>query len=171
MQPRIETLTEKKLVGKRINTSFSDNKTFELWRSFMPRLREIANSRGPVLYSVEVYSPQFFDVFSPETQFEKWAAIEVTDFDSVPGGMETIRLPRGVYAVFLHRGPASAGPKTYEYIFRTWLPNSDFSIDNRPHFALMGERYKRDDPDSEEEIWIPIKHNKPKETTEEEISK
>ena len=34
---------------------------------------------------------------------------------------------------------------------------SKYSIDNRPHFEIIGEKYKNNDPNSEEEIWIPIK--------------
>ena len=38
MTPRTEILPKKKLIGKRIPMSFPNNKIFELWRSFMPRL-------------------------------------------------------------------------------------------------------------------------------------
>jgi AraC family transcriptional regulator len=157
MKFRIENLPKKKLVGKRMKMSFLENKTGELWRGFMPRLREINNSAGEELYSVEVYRPHYFDAFDPGKVFDKWAAIEVVDFDTVPEGMETIILPGGTYAVFKHRGPASEGSKTFGYIFGSWLPNSDFSLDERPHFAVMGDKYKHESPDSEEEIWIPVK--------------
>lgn len=158
MEARIETLSEKKLVGKRRRMSFADNKTRELWQSFMPRRKEIVGSVGTDLYSLEVYNnPLFFQKFNPSGDFDKWAATEVVDFDNVPDEMETLTLPPGLYAVFIHQGTASEGKKIYDYIFRTWLPNSDFVVDDRPHFALMGAKYKNDDPNSEEEIWIPIK--------------
>jgi AraC family transcriptional regulator len=157
MQPRIEMLPEKNLIGKRTSMSFTHNKTFELWRSFMPRRKEIQNTVGTELYSVEVYHPSFFDPFDAAAQFEKWAAVEVTDFDTVPAGMETLVFPTGMYAVFLHKGPAAEAAQTYRYIFATWLPGSGYVIDNRPHFAVMGEKHKKDDPASEEEIWIPVR--------------
>jgi AraC family transcriptional regulator len=157
MQPRIETLKEKKLVGKRIKMSISNNKTKELWQDFMPRRQEIKNKIGSDLFSVEVYPQNFIINFNPETEFDKWATIEVKNFNAIPMEMETIIFPTGLYAVFIHKGPTSKGPKTYEYIFRTWLPNSIFLLDNRPHFAVMGEKYKQEVNDSEEEIWIPIK--------------
>ena len=157
MGPRIEILPEKKFVGKRIKMSFSNNQTHELWKSFMPSRREIKNNIGSDLYSVEVYEPLYFNNFNPEKEFDKWAAVEVTDFEKVPDDMDTLILPRGLYAVFLHKGAAGKGPETYQYIFGTWLPASDFLLDNRPHFAVMGEKYKNDDPDSEEEVWIPVK--------------
>jgi len=161
VQPRIETLNEKKLVGKRMRMSFSQNKTFELWRGFMPRRKEITNNIGSELYSLEVYDSLFFNHFTPDKEFEKWAAVEVTNFDALPHDMETLTVPRGIYAVFLHKGPASEGEKTYLYIFETWLPGSDFVLDNRPHFAVMGKKYKEDDPASEEEIWIPVQQKHP----------
>jgi AraC family transcriptional regulator len=157
MEPRIEILTEKRFAGKRVIMSFSGNKTGALWRNFMPKRKEIKNSVGTERYSIEVYPPVFFHNFDPDASFEKWAAVEVTDFLAIPEEMETITVPAGSYAVFIHKGPASDGPVTYSYIFEDWLPNSAYLLDDRPHFALMGEKYKNEDPASEEELWIPIK--------------
>jgi AraC family transcriptional regulator len=137
--------------------SFIQNKTFELWRGFMPRLKEIQNCVGAELYAMEVYPVGYFDNFNPTAEFEKWAAVEVQDLDTIPADMETLTAPAGQYAVFLHKGPASNGPQTYQYIFQSWLPSSDYLLDNRPHFAVMGEKYKQEDQNSEEEIWIPVK--------------
>lgn len=159
MQPVIETLAEKKLVGLRIMMSFADNKTAVLWRSFAPGRKDIKNSTGRELYSVEIYPTGFFNKFNPLTQFEKWAAVEVKGYQSVPDGMETLILPGGLYAVVLHKGPASAVMQTYQDILQTWLPASGFILDERPHFAVMGEKYKNESPDSEEEIGIPVKHS------------
>lgn len=157
MNPRIDRLMEKKLIGQRMTMSLVANKTGELWRSFMPKRGEIQNVIGRNLYSLQIYDPSFFTNFNPHLEFEKWAAVEVTDFDQVPAGMHTMTLPGGLYAVFLHQGPASAGQKIFSYIFYTWLPNSEYTLDDRPHFELLGANYKNEDPDSEEEFWIPIK--------------
>jgi len=157
MEPRIETLVEKKLIGKRIRMSLADNKRFQLWNSFMQQRKEIENTVSNNLYSVEVYdSTDYFKNFSPHTEYDKWAAVEVSDVDAIPSGMETITIPCGLYAVFIHKGPASKGPETYQYIFGTWLPTSSHTLDHRPHFAVMGAKYKNEDSDSEEEIWVRV---------------
>ncbi len=153
---KTEIIQEKKMVGMFKNMSFSENKTFDLWRSFMPRRKEITHSISEDLFSVEIYPKDFYRSFSPTAIFEKWACIEVNENNMLPENMHSLVIPKGMYAVFLHQGPASEGPKTYQYIFNTWVPASDFSLDNRPHFAVMGEKYKNNAPDSEEEIWIPI---------------
>jgi AraC family transcriptional regulator len=161
MQPRIEILAEKKLVGRRIRATLSDKKIFELWHSFMPRRKEIKNIKTHDLFSILVYDKYLnFKSFNQDTEFEKWAAMEVTDFDTIPNEMESYILTGGLYAVFLHNGAASTGPKTFKYIFETWLPNSDYLLDNRPQFEILGEKYKNEDPTSEEEVWIPIKPKK-----------
>lgn len=156
MQPRFETLAEKKLVGRRIRMSLANNKGSQLWGSFMPARKEIRNTIGSEIYALEVYDAGYFDSFNPAAEFDKWAAVAVGDFGDVPASMETITAA-GLYAVFLHKGSASSGVKTYEYIFMNWLPNSDFLVDLRPHFAVMGEKYKGEDSASEEELWVPIK--------------
>lgn len=157
MQPQIETSPPKKLIGKRMTMSLSTNKTGELWKSFMIKRQEIRNVIGPTLYSIQIYDSSYYKNFSLVNEFEKWATIEVTDFDHVPDGMETFILPGGLYAIFVHQGPASEGSKTFQYIFEKWLPQSPYLPDDRPHFEALGEKYKNDHADSEEEIWIPIR--------------
>jgi AraC family transcriptional regulator len=158
MQPGIKILPEMKMVGKRVSMTLSDDKTKQLWQSFMPKRKEIQNSVGRQLYSMQVYRKLFdFNSFDAETLFDRWAAVEVTDFDHVPDGLEPFLMKGGLYAVFLHRGtPADVYP-TFHYIFNTWLPHADYLLDNRPHFEILTEKYRPDDPNAEEEIWIPIR--------------
>ncbi len=136
--------------------SLTDNRTGELWKGFMPRRKEIQNSMGPELYSMNVYGPLYFESFSPSNPFEKWAELEVTNFNTVPDEMETYTLPAGLYAVFHYKG-SGTDTGIFDYIYSSWLPNSDYLLDNRPHFEVLGEKYKNGSPDSEEEIWIPIR--------------
>lgn len=157
MVPTIQIITEKKLVGRHLEMSLSDNQTFVLWNSFMKEKDKIQNAVGTDLYSMQVYGQGYFEDFNPTNRFVKWAAVEVSDFDSIPDGMEGYLLQGGLYAVFIHRGGAATGVKTFEYIFKEWLPGSNFVLDDREHFEVLGSKYKEGDASSEEEIWIPIK--------------
>ena len=156
MEPRLQTATEKILVGKGLNTSLAHDTTGILWKGFMPRIKEIENRRGTELYSVQFYDEHYFDHFDPQKVFKKWAAVEASQVDSIPHEMQAFTLSGGLYAVFLHKG-AHTDTSTFQYIFSTWLPTSDYVLDNRPHFEILGAQYKHGDPLSEEEIWIPIK--------------
>jgi AraC family transcriptional regulator len=157
MQPRIETSPEKKLIGKRIRMSIAQNRTQELWQGFMQRRNEISNTIGTDMYSMRVYSDAaYFSNFNPTAEFDKWAAIEVTDFGNVPDGFETLTIPEGLYAIFPYKGAPSAAGPFYQHIYATWLPASGYRLDNRPHFEIMGAKYKGEHPDSEEDVWVPI---------------
>ena len=156
MQIRIETSPEKKMVGKCMRMSLANNKTGELWRSFMMERKSITNCVTNDLYSLQVYEPGHFEHFDPKREFIKWALAEVDGFNTVSEGMERFNLSGGLYAVFQHKG-SSADSSTFQYIFSTWLPSSDYVLDNRPHFEVLGEKYKNGSPDSEEEIWIPVR--------------
>jgi AraC family transcriptional regulator len=155
MEPKIERVDEKKLIGTRMTMSLSNNKTGELWQSFMSRRKEIQNNLTSDLISMQVYD-QPVELGNLDQVFEKWAATEVYDFETIPKGMETFTVPSGLYAVFHYKG-SSMDTRIFEYIFGTWLPNSIYILDNRPHFEVLGSKYKNGDPNSEEEIWIPIK--------------
>jgi AraC family transcriptional regulator len=157
MKPRIDTINEKKLIGKKLTMSYANYKIGELWSSFMPRKKEITNSVTNDLISLVVYNPNHFSNFNPTNEFERWAAVEVADYDNIPNEMEAFVLPEGLYAVFHYTGLSSGSASFYEYIYTVWLPNSAYILDNRPHFEVLGEKYKNNDPASEEEIYIPIK--------------
>ncbi|MGC4129904.1 MAG: GyrI-like domain-containing protein [Bergeyella sp.] len=159
MIPKIEILNEKKLVGKRLTMSFADYKAGELWKSFMPVRKEIANNLTDDLISMSVYNSTYFSDFKPTNEFEKWAVVEVSHFDNVPKEMETFVLSGGLYAVFNYKG-LNTDNSIFQYILGTWLPNSDYILDDRPHFEILGDKYKNNDPTSEEEIWTPIKPKK-----------
>jgi len=156
MKPRIETLNEKKLIGKRLTMSLDNYRVGELWKSFLSRRKEITNNLTNDLISMAVYKPSHLANFKPANKFEKWAAIEVANFDNVPTDLETFILPSGFYAVFDYKG-LTTDNSIFQYIFTEWLPNSDYDLDDRPHFEVLGDKYKNNDPASEEEIWIPIK--------------
>lgn len=154
MEPRIELLEPKNLVGIHKEMSLPDNKTGDLWQHFMPRRSEIKNRSTAEFISMQKYPDNWN--FSPDSLFIKWAAVEVSSFLDVPHGMETYSLGGGKYAVFLHRGPASSAAKTMQYIYGEWIPNSEYSLDNREHFEILPEGYSPADPNASEEIWIPI---------------
>jgi len=153
VQPEIREIKSKKLLGVNLAMSLAENRTGELWRSFMPRLNEIETRIGTDLYSLQVYDEDYFQHFSPTNSFEKWALAEVKNFSMIPNEMEPFELQGGLYAVFQHKG---MGTEIFQHIYGVWLPNSEFQLDDRPHFEVLGEKYKQGSSDSEEEIWIPV---------------
>jgi AraC family transcriptional regulator len=155
MQPQIITLNPKNLIGMHLPMTLANNRTGELWRSFMPRRREINGCLSADLISMQVYD-SLMRPGDPTQEFDKWAAVEVANLETLPAGMESFTLPGGLYAVFHYQG-SSADISIFQYIFGVWLPASSYQLDTRPHFEVLGEKYKNLDPTSEEDIWIPIR--------------
>lgn len=154
--PTILTSQPKILVGLKMTMSMAHDRTTDLWRLFIPRHIEIQKPVNNLLFNLKMYDEDYFTHFHPEKVFEKWAAIEVVDVTAVPEGMHRFDLAGGLYAVFDYKG-SSADPSVFQFIFNSWLPASGYLLDHRPHFELLGEKYRNLDPDSEEEIWIPVR--------------
>ena len=157
MMPKIIDLQSKKLVGLSQEMSLMNNKTPELWKGFRQRSKEVANRSSDDFISLQEYPVDYFQVFSPVKKYVKWACVEVEDFDSVPERMNSLILDGGLFAVFNYKGTAKDAQAFFQYIYGEWIPNSDYNLDDRPHFEVLGDKYKNNDPNSEEEVWIPIK--------------
>lgn len=155
-QPQLIVFPRTLLIGKKLTMSLTENKTQALWQSFMPLRNAIQNRMHDRLLSMQVYDNDYFTTFNPARTFDKYAVAEVSNVDSTPEGLDTFVLPEGLYAVFHYKG-SSNNPQIFNYIFGEWIPASDYTIDDRPHFEILDHRYKNNDPESEEEICIPVR--------------
>jgi AraC family transcriptional regulator len=156
MKVEIRSISKRLFVGKKMRMSLVKNQTQQLWASTMPILKTVKNRIASEVVSLQVYDSDYFISFNPAKKFEKWALVEVDSNFNIPDELEAFDLPKGDYAVFYYKGPAS-DTTVFQYIFAEWLPKSDWELDLRPHFEVLGSRYNNSSLDSEEEIWIPIK--------------
>ena len=159
MENRIETLEPTLICGKSLKMSFQNDRTFELWQSFMPLLKGVSDRKGTHLISLQVFeNPIDPKQFDPNAEFTKWAAVPVeTDHSDAGEKLDLYRISGGLYAVFKHHGPASEFGRSLQYIYGEWFPGSDYELDEREHFEKLPQGYRPDDPNAEEEIWIPIR--------------
>jgi AraC family transcriptional regulator len=158
LNPKIHFFKRTFLAGQCMQMSLLENRTFELWNGFQAQRKKHQLVSGKVLYSMQVYDHElYFAHFNPATKFTKWAAIEVTTHEHLPEGLKPYIIEGGLYAVFLYQGmPQRFGPFMQE-IVGNWMPASEYELDHREHFELLGDLYKRDSPESQEEVWIPIR--------------
>ena len=70
--------------------------------------------------------------------------------------MDSTIIVGGAFVTFILKGEKPTLTENYNYLMNDWLPKEGYRIDNRAHFQVMGDKYKRNDPNSEEEVWIPI---------------
>ena len=146
------------LVGVAHETSLSAAETPALWRRFGPRIREIDERADDWRYSLRQYPAELsLNHLTPETRYREWAAVAVNSGAQLPAGLETLRLTGGLYVRCLHRGLPGEIGDTVNYLFGQWLPTSGYDVDNgRPHFERMAPNYRPDDPEAQEEMYVPL---------------
>ncbi|WP_179019516.1 GyrI-like domain-containing protein [Winogradskyella forsetii] len=154
MHAEIKHCPERKVVGLSATMKQKEHhKIAELWKRFMPRKREIGNLVSEELIAMQIFPED--KTAEVNNEYNIWACAEVSNFETIPKGLEVFSIPQGKYAVFLHKGMDASA--TYQKIMTEWLPTSDFKIDNRPHFQVMGAKYRNGSADSEEEFYVPVK--------------
>lgn len=95
--------------------------------------------------------------FDPAKKFTKWAAKEVEEIsnDIIPKGMQVLNIHNGLYAIFSNNDFKNQN-SFFEYIYTKWIPNSDYILDDRPHFEIL-DKNSQNNPSINQESWIPIK--------------
>jgi len=168
MENRIEKLEPTTILGKSLEMSLAQDKTQALWQSFGPLVKNIKNRKDRNFISLQkfdsVFDPQNFD---PNTRFIKWAGVALHKssesghageiHQSEIQGLNRYEIQGGLYAVFTHVGPASEFRRSMEFIYGEWFPKNGYHVDDREHFEVLPEGYRPDDPNAQEEIWIPIR--------------
>jgi 4-carboxymuconolactone decarboxylase len=148
---RFETLQAQHLIGQMVeNPVFSTEETSHLWRGFRSRLKELSWQEGDDLVSIQVFSENKQGLVQ-----QRWAAARHEG--EVPEGMQCLKLPAGLYAVFLYWGGRQGFEEFILDKFRNVIPSYSLQMDERPHFQRMGPAFNPFSDESEEEVWIPVK--------------
>lgn len=158
---KIEKIEAFELAGMKAVLRAAQPDPSSLWKRFMPQLKHLEPHReNDDLYALQQYpSPLKSLEFEPESRFECWAGTRIKSGSApLPEGIKRLQVKGGLYAIFIHRGPASAFSHTLQAIYDQWLPGSGYKIDQRAHFQVMGPGYAGPNhPEAEEEIWIPVR--------------
>jgi AraC family transcriptional regulator len=153
IEPTILNFEGTVLCGASASMTLQSFTPWTLWPRVMPRLSQIGNRTNQDLISLRYFDsiPRFGPEANPA--FTYWGGVEVAAPNK---GFEHLEIPVGTYAVFHYKG-LSSDSTVWRYIYSQWLPNSEWALDDRPHFERLGSKYKNDDPTSEEDIYIPIR--------------
>lgn len=153
MTPRIEHRDAFNVVGLADQFTMENNTIPQLWEKFNPRAMEIKDARFDCCLGLCYYEPDY----EKGKPFTYMAGRIVSKLDELPQGMTSREVPASDYAVFEHKGSLETLQKTYDYIFREWLPASEYEMAPQDDFEWYDYRFKYGQQDSILEIWIPIK--------------
>lgn len=125
----------------------------QLWAHFPAEISSIPNRIIPERYYQIVFWPDQYDL---EGSF-LMCAVEVEDLNHINPSLVGKFLPPARYLRFIHKGCSYNVGLTYQYIYESWLPKTDYKLSLPYNFELYGEKFLGpDDPDSESEIYIPV---------------
>jgi len=161
VHPKIVEMPDLLVAGLRGETTLRDNKLADLWRRFNAIAHTVPNpvpgARGIGVCESCTNGNTLYGM-SDDVPFTEVAGIEVTTLDGLPAPFVGKQVKGGRYAVFTHRGNIARLPQTFEYIWGTWFLVTGEELDAREDFEIYDERYLGfDDPDTEMDIYIPIK--------------
>lgn len=166
LEPRFYSTEERFFVGLKseiIGIESEKNniadKLPELWNNFIPRLKEINNLVGETCYGIisqekdkEGISKLFYlactEVSSPTPN----------DSADLPTGMVSTSLAKQHYAEFQHKGMVNIENvnRTINYIYSSWLLNSDMRHTYQPDIEIYGPEFKIQSEDSIIYYAIPV---------------
>lgn len=160
-EPRIVERPETILVGMTCTNTARRVHIPALWERFMKHRDMIPNAVDGTTYGVYLYDALPERDITDEMAFDYLAALEVNYPENgqptVPAGMTSRKISAGHYIVFTHRGFLRDLNRTYDYIYKTWLPNSqDVEFIQNEFFEYHGKEFMGDHEDSITEIYIPV---------------
>jgi len=126
----------------------------ELWTRFVPRAPELEHRIDGATYGVCCLPGE--GPKNPES-FTYVAGVEVENLEKIPEGMIGVELPAREYAVFAYTGGIGPElPKTMQYIFGQWLPESDYEADGSD-FEYYDDRFDPVTGQGTFFIYVPVK--------------
>lgn len=156
--PRIVFMNELNIVGLRGESTLKNNSLPTLWDRFKRLQDDIPNSMaGDRLFSICDTELSVYDE-DGDIVFRHIVGTEVSSYGNIPEMFVMKTLKAGRYAVFTHTGYLNNLEKTYDYIWGTWYLATKEKLDARTDFEIYDLRFRGvDNPDTEVDIYIPIK--------------
>jgi AraC family transcriptional regulator len=157
LTPEIVTQERMQLVG--VKTEFYSvdseknnmaDKLPLLWDEFVPRMEEITHKVSGLAYGVIQQTKDKTDLL------EYYAVVEVSDVSDLPVGMVSVETPKSTYAKFTHKGNVASINNTVNYVYSSWLMQSDKRHTYGADMEVYGEEYIPDSDDSVIYYSIPI---------------
>ncbi|MFK5951161.1 MAG: GyrI-like domain-containing protein [Methylococcales bacterium] len=157
LNPEIYTQKKMQLVGMRTEFYSVDSEKNNiaeklplLWGEFLPRMAEIKDRASDVAYGVIQQTKEKTDLL------EYYAVVEVTQAIKPPVGMISLEMPKSKYAKFSHKGNVININNTVNYIYSSWLLQSNKRHTYGPDIEIYGDEYIPDSDDSVIYYAIPI---------------
>lgn len=147
MEAKFVTHPKFTMVGVKYHGKNENDEIKAMWQKFLPRMGEIKHSTEQ-----RISYGACWDVDENE-EFDYIAGIAVSDTSDIPAGMVSAEIPEQTYAVFQCTLPQLF--ETFGYIYKTWLPASDYVRGDGPEFEYYDDAFSEGNPVLS--LYIPVK--------------
>ena len=158
MTPTFIDLPETHVVGFRVSVHLGNKAAIpDAWKNLHSRQSEIDQKPGGPSLGVMLHKPG-----GPARGFDYLAGVTVEKSPAdLPDDMTNVTLGAQQYAVFTHKiSDKNLGkdlPRTFDFIFGTWLPNSEYQLAPAPDFELYDPaRFNPKTLSGEIDIYVPV---------------
>jgi len=125
----------------------------DVWAKFMPEAGTVPHRIIPERYYQFSFWPETYEMEG----FFVMPSVEVASLQNIPPMLVGKSVPAARYLRFIHRGLSRLVAHTYQYIYQTYLPQSDYQLTKPYNFEFYGPGFLGpENPDSESEVFIPI---------------
>jgi AraC family transcriptional regulator len=166
MKPKITSLPEFTLMGTeaRFISALSpdaDNLVVipALWTSMFGRRKDIGKTLDSFAYGAAKRPAASLRKRQGELVY--LAGYSVDPSAKPPAGMVKWVIPEQTYALFTHRGPVSRLSETISYIYRVWMPQSEYQPADGPELERYDDRFIPGAESSETDFLVSIKPKAP----------
>lgn len=160
LEVRIEKKDGFRVIGYELDTALSQMTIPQFWNMY---LENDYPSTIPNWISEQWIDFGICHDWKEDGSFKYLLGMEVSSFESAPVNSVCRQFPALAYAIFttplVPRDVfVSSIGKSWEYIFKVWLPQSGYELARGPQFELYDERCQAH-IDSQIDIYIPIRKN------------
>ncbi len=155
--PEIHTIDQQLFVGMKTSYYGIDSeknnlaeKVIGLWDKFLPLMSEIKSATPNIGYGI-------IEQTADDSELLNYYSVAIVDtINTIPKHMVSLVLPPQQYATFEHKGNPRQLDNTVNYIYSTWLPQSNYRHTNAADIEFYGEDYIPNSEDSLIYYSIPI---------------
>lgn len=158
-EPQLEIHADLRLVGLRAELAVSpaefDVVTLgqPLWQQFLPMLAHIPHRLDDqILFLCDILASS-----DEHMRCVLMPCVAVSQFGSVPEPLVAEVRPRSVDAVFQHRGGGQAWEYTMQYIYGTWLFDSNKQLSDLPLLYRFHPDHSPFTPQPDLHVWLPLR--------------
>jgi AraC family transcriptional regulator len=154
LKPAIKVIKPKNVVFIQSIGDYSGEGTARAWQ----KISEFAKHKKLFGWKTEFIGVSHDDPHITETEKLRYdACITVTKDVSPEGEIGVRQIQGGRFAIFMHKGPYEYFQKTYDAIFRQWLPSSGHKLRSADCFEKYLNSPQNTKPENlKTEIYIPV---------------